>query len=232
MTQVPTQDGTIPFAAPGTDKSCSTYYKIVGDRSNGVTPMIYLHGGPGGGHEYLTSFAEQLWTRYAIPGVLYDQLGCASSTRLPEKAGDESFWTVELFMAELDNLIDHLGLRSGFDLFGQSWGGMFGSSFATTRPPGLRRLVLASAISSRELMVKGTKLLRAQLDPEQQAILNEAEKNALNGNFDDWDSPAVKEITALTFQKHVCRTSPVPPELGQAFKNLTENTTVYRTMCV
>lgn len=50
----------------------------------------------------------------------YDQIGCGRSTDLPEKLGDEAFWSVELFVAELDNL----GLReTGFHLLGQSWGG-------------------------------------------------------------------------------------------------------------
>jgi hypothetical protein len=35
-------------------------------------------------------------------------IGCDRSTRLPEKMGDESFWTLDLFVKELDNLIDHV----------------------------------------------------------------------------------------------------------------------------
>lgn len=54
----------------------------------------------------------------------YDQIGCGRSTHLPEKLGDEAFWSVELFVRELDNLIYYLGLReTGFHLLGQSWGG-------------------------------------------------------------------------------------------------------------
>lgn len=232
MTQTPIQEGTIPFTVPDLDKPCSTYYKIIGNRSNDITPMVYLHGGPGGAHDYLLPLAEQIWIHYKIPGILYDQIGGGLSTHLPEKAGDGSFWTVPFFSAELNNLLDHLKLRDGpgFHLLGQSWGGMLGSDFATTRPPGLRRLVLASGIASREKMIEGTKLMRAQLEPEQQATLNAAEDKALKGDFDAWDSPAVKEITLLMMKRHVCRTDPVPAEITKAFETIGKDPTVYRTM--
>lgn len=233
MSSVPSQEGKIPFSAPGIDKSCSTYYKIIGKLNPDIPPVVYLHGGPGGGHEYLISFAEQLWSRYSIPGILYDQIGCASSTHIPEKAGDGTFWTMSLFIAELDNLLDHLKLRDGpgFHLFGQSWGGMLGADFASSRPRGLRRLVLASALASYETMLQGVKLLRAQLEPEQQTVLDKAERSALQGNFEDWESShLISEITGAMSKKHIFRGSTMPPELAPAFKNLTEDTTVYRTM--
>jgi pimeloyl-ACP methyl ester carboxylesterase len=181
VAQATSPEGPVAFAAPGIEKACSTYYEIIGeianDLANGAPSIVYLHGGPGAGHEYLVPFAEQLWTWYSIPGVLYDQIGCASSTHLPEKAGDGHFGNMSLFIAELDNLLDHLHLRDGpgFDPFGQSWGGMLGADFATTRPRGLRRPVLASALASYETMLQGVKLLRAQLEPDQQATLDKAE---------------------------------------------------------
>lgn len=135
MSQQHSKDGSVPFEAPGISKPCSTYYKIIGDLSSDNAPIVMLHGGPGGGHEYLLTFAE-LWTHYSIPVVLYDQLGCGASTHLPETAGDGSFWNEALFIAELNNLLDHLRIRDGpgFHLYGHSWGGMLGAAFASTRP--------------------------------------------------------------------------------------------------
>lgn len=92
--------------------------------------------------------------------------------------------------------------------------------------------MLAGALASHKTCVEDVKLLRGQLTAEQQAILDKAEQNALGGNYDNWASPAVKEISALMGSKHVCRASSVPPELVPAFKNLTEDTTVYQTMYV
>lgn len=218
-------EGTVPFAVRGIDIPCHTYYKTIGNLSSGTPPIVMLHGGPGGGHEYLLTFAA-LWTRYGIPVVFYDQLGCAASTHLRDRAGDGSFWTEALFVSELDNLLDHLRLRDGpgFHLFGHSWGGMLAAAFASSKPRGLRRVVLASALASQETCVQGVKLLRAQLDPEDQEILNKAEKDG------DWENADVKRVTALMGARHVCRASPVPPELLPAFKHLAEDTTVYKTM--
>lgn len=227
MDQSPTQEGQIPFSIPSIDTPCFTYYKVIGDLSCGTPPVIMLHGGPGGGHEYLLPFAE-LWPRYGVPVVLYDQIGCGASTHLRQTAGNRSFWTMDLFIAELDNLIDHLHIRdgSGFHLFGQSWGGMLAADFATRRPVGLRRLILSSAIASFETNVRAVRLLREQLPPEHEAILMTAEETG------DWTTPAVQEIQAMLGSKHICRANPPPPPLISAMKNLSDDTTVYQTMYV
>lgn len=125
MAQESFKDGIIPFDIPGRrDIPCFTYYKIFGDLSSGAPTVVVLHGGPGAGHEYLLPFA-QLWPRYGLPVVFYDQIGCGSSTHLPQTAGDREFWQEPLFFAELNNLLDCLHLRDGpgFHLLGQSWGG-------------------------------------------------------------------------------------------------------------
>jgi hypothetical protein len=57
--------------------------------------------------------------------IFYDQLGAGRSTHLRDK--EPGFWTVELFLAELDNLLRHLGHREGLPPLGQSWGGMLGA---------------------------------------------------------------------------------------------------------
>jgi pimeloyl-ACP methyl ester carboxylesterase len=76
---------------------------------------------------------------------MYDQLGIGKSTHLPEKMGDGKFWTVELFLAELNNLLSHLGIKDDYDLLGQSWGGMLGASHAILQPKELHRLVIADS---------------------------------------------------------------------------------------
>ena len=78
--------------------------------------------------------------------VLYDQLGNGSSTHLPERGAD--FWTVELFVRELANLIDHLGIGDRYHVLGQSWGGFLAQEHALTQPRGLRSLVLSNTAAS------------------------------------------------------------------------------------
>ncbi|ODN70359.1 L-amino acid amidase [Methylobrevis pamukkalensis] len=81
-----------------------TWYRVTGDLAGPKTPLIVLHGGPGCTHDYVDSFKDLAATGRAV--IHYDQIGNGHSTHLPEKGGD--FWTPALFMAELDNLIDHL----------------------------------------------------------------------------------------------------------------------------
>ncbi|KAL9622644.1 MAG: hypothetical protein Q9160_002954 [Pyrenula sp. 1 TL-2023] len=226
MALQPTTKGVIPFKIASVDETCSTYYKIFGALSCGSPPIVVIHGGPGAGHEYLLPFAS-LWTSHGLPVIFYDQIGCASSTHLPQKAGDKSFWQEDLFVAELDNLLDHLQLRDGpgYHILGQSWGGMLGAAFATRRPQGLQRLVLASALASKELSIRGIQLLRKQLPLETQQALEEAEKRA------DYDSLPYRDALAIFYRKHLCRVDPFPPEeLLPCLKHLTEDKTVYGTM--
>ncbi len=115
-------EGEIPFDAPGSSKPCKTWYRVVGDLKT-TPPLVALHGGPGAGHEYITSLDDLYW-KYKIPVIYYDQVGCGRSTHFPEKKGDASFWTFNLFIQELDNLVRQFDLhREGFYLLGQSWGG-------------------------------------------------------------------------------------------------------------
>ena len=126
-------ENTLPFTVPYVNQPCFTYYKTVGDLSSGSTRLIILHGGPGSGHEYLLPFAR-LWQLFGTPMIFYDQIGCASSTHLPQTAGDESLWQESLFIAELNNLLDCLNLRDGpgFHILGHSWGGRLAAAFAAS----------------------------------------------------------------------------------------------------
>lgn len=146
-------EGTCPFEYPNLPKPCETWYKVFGDlkSSRSGRPLVLLHGGPGATSRYLLSL--QNLAKNGIPVVFYDQLGCGNSTRLPEKALDTSFWTPELFIAELDNLVKHLGIDDGFDLLGHSWGGMLGSMYAVRGHKGLKNLIISNSPASMALWV-------------------------------------------------------------------------------
>jgi len=222
-TTTPTAEGKIPFDVSG--KACSTYYKVCGDLSANAPRVVVLHGGPGGAHEYLLSFA-QLWPQFGLPVVFYDQIGCGASTHLPETAGDAEFWQESLFVAELDNLLDHLKLREGpgFHLLGQSWGGLLAAAFAASRPRGLHRLVLASALASIELSIQSIDLCRKQLPLDTQGVLDKCIQAR------DYESLAFQQAAMGFQQTFVCRADPLPEELILGLKHLNEDKTVYGTM--
>lgn len=81
---------------------------------------------------------------------MYDQLGCGRSTHLPHLRGDADFWTVGLFLRELENLLEKLGVED-YDLLGQSWGGMLGSEHAVHQPKGLKKLIISNSPASMKL---------------------------------------------------------------------------------
>ena len=90
---------------------------------------------------------------------MYDQLGCGRSTHLPEKRGDTDFWTMELFLAELDNLLSHLGIKDNYSLLGQSWGGMVAAEHAILHPKGLNKLIIANASASGNYFIPDPEIL-------------------------------------------------------------------------
>ncbi|KAK4216299.1 L-amino acid amidase [Rhypophila decipiens] len=226
MTVIPTTTGEIPFKAPGTDKPCKTWYKIVGDiESSDKTPLITLHGGPGAGYNYLTPLID-IYTQYKIPVIFYDQIGCGQSTHFPERMGDNDFWTFDLFLSELDNLIDTLGLREkGFYLLGQSWGGVLAGICATSRLKGLKKVIIASGPASLPLYVKGTKRLLSRLPEEVRKVLEEADRKG------DYESPEYEKAAGVYYDRHVCRLEhPYPEDLQASFENLKADPSSYITV--
>lgn len=201
-------------------KHGQTWYRIEGDLQNGQTPLVLLHGGPGAAHNYLIAIAEQVKpTGRAV--VLYDQIGCGLSTHLPE--APKEFWTPELFMEELQLLVEHLGISDNYFVLGQSWGGMLGMQFATHNPAGLRALVVADSPAGMKIWVSEANKLRAMLPAEVEATLQ------LHEAAGTTDSPEYLAAMDVFYAKHVCRV-PMPPDVLASFTQMSEEPTVYHTM--
>lgn len=217
------QEGTAPFTITSIDTPCTTYYKIFGDLHSGP-PLIVLHGGPGSGHEYCLPFSNL--SRHGMPVVFYDQIGCAKSTHLPSTAGDESFWTVDLFVAELENLLQHLKIGPGSShVLGHSFGGIVAAAFAACRPEGLWRLVLAGAPADGEVFRKSLLGLKARMSVEAQRAVDEAVRTG------DSSGPAYEVAMEEFVRTFLCRAEVWPPEeLKMDFQHQMEDTTVRRTM--
>ncbi|TCD64548.1 hypothetical protein EIP91_003986 [Steccherinum ochraceum] len=169
-TEIPVIEGDVDYDVPSAGKPVKTHYWVHGDLKSGKTPLVALHGGPGSTHDYIAVISD-ITKAHGIPVILYDQIGNGRSTHLPEKLGVADFWTVQLFIDELDSLLKHLGVQDNFDLYGHSWGGMLSIAFAVRQPKGLRKLILASAIPKMQDYVASTVKLRSTLPQDVQDTL-------------------------------------------------------------
>ena len=197
-----------------------TWYKITGELGSAKTPLVVLHGGPGCTHDYVESFSELAAGGRAV--IHYDQIGNGRSTHLRDKGAE--FWTVSLFLDELDRLLNHLGIAGRYDVVGQSWGGMLAAEHAVLQPEGLRRLIIADSPASMKTWVAEANRLRRDLPPDVQATLTRHEES---GTI---DSEAYLKASNVFYEKHVCRIVPMPPEVASTFAAIADDPTVYHTM--
>lgn len=207
-------EGRAPF------RGYETWYRVSGDLGSGKLPVVILHGGPGVAHNYVDAY--RLLARDGRAVIHYDQLGCGNSTLLPEKGAE--FWTPQLFIYELENLVDHLGIRGGFHVLGQSWGGMLGAEYAVLQPAGLASLTIANSPASMKLWVEEANRLRADLPQDVQDTLT---RHETAGTTDHADYQAA---TMVFYERHVCRVVPFPPEVTASFEQAARNPTVYTLM--
>jgi L-proline amide hydrolase len=208
------EEGTVEFDGH------HTYYRITtedGPRSG--RPLVVAHGGPGCTHDYLLSLTDLV--RPDRPVIHYDQLGNGKATHLREKPAE--YWTVELFKAELSNLLRQLDITD-YDLLGQSWGGMLAAEHAVGQPDGLNKLIIANSPAAMDLWLAAAAELRAQLPREVREVLAAHEEAGTT------DSPEYRSATDEFYRRHVCRTDPMPPEVKRTFDWMDEDPTVYHTM--
>ncbi|MGI5472216.1 proline iminopeptidase-family hydrolase [Streptomyces sp. CA-132043] len=215
MAVAPSRKGTVPFG------EYKTWYRVTGDLDSGRPALVAVHGGPGSTHDYLLNLAE-LAERTGCPVVHYDQLGNGGSTHLPGRGAD--FWTVQLFLDELDNLLQALGIADNYALYGQSWGGLLAARHAGDRPAGLRGLVIANAPASYPLWLQEMAVLRAQLPPGVNETLLRHEAAGTTSSDEYY------EAMTPFYEKHVCRLKPWPRDYQASFYEVYNDPTVYFTM--
>ncbi|TFY60558.1 hypothetical protein EVG20_g7376 [Dentipellis fragilis] len=200
-----------------------TWYKLIGTISpTSSRPLVVLHGGPGLSHTYLSPHAR-LHEQLGIPIIFYDQLGCGGrSTHLADKS--PSFWTIDLFLAELDNVLAHFGIADDFDLLGHAWGGVLAVEYAMSRSPGrLKHLVIADTPASMKLWKEALQMLLQGLLMETGATWRKEEEDATA-------SGDCREILRQFYQRHVCRLEPWPPSLTESVNAMEKDSTVRRSL--
>lgn len=186
----------------------SVWYKILGTGTG--TPVLLIHGGPGGRSCRMEPLAERLGLDR--PVILYDQLGGGRSGR-PQ---DTSLWTVARFTREMGEVRQALGLKE-VHLLGHSCGGTLVADYlATFSRTGLRSVIFSSPCISTSLWLKDAAVLRSRLPAEVQATLLRHEQAGTT------DSPEYLEAAAVYEERHVYRglkQVPVEPCFEVPFSN-------------
>jgi L-proline amide hydrolase len=206
-------EGTIAF------RQGRTWYRsVAAERDEGRPPLLCLHGGPGANWLHVKPY-EALADERQV--VFYDQLGSGNSALT--EPHDESMWTPELFVEEVDVVRDALGLDR-VHILGHSWGGMLGMQYAAGRPAGLVSLVVESSPPSVPAWMSEIRRLRSELPAEVEATLRKHEDA---GTTDD---PEYEEAELVFYRRHLCRVEPWPDWLVECFARLEANPEVYHAM--
>jgi len=105
-------------------------------------PVIFLHGGPGGGIEpvYRQYFDPEKWRI-----IIFDQRGCGQSTPHAELQ-ENTTWDL---IADIEKIRQHLEIDK-WVVFGGSWGSTLTLSYAITHPDRCKALVLRGIFMIRK----------------------------------------------------------------------------------
>ena len=109
-------------------------------------PVIFLHGGPGGGIEsiYRQYFNPQLWRI-----ILWDQRGCGKS--IPHAELDEN--TTWDLVSDIEKIRNYLSIKR-WVVFGGSWGSTLSLSYAIHHPENCKGLILRGIFLLRKFEIE------------------------------------------------------------------------------
>lgn len=141
--------------------------RVNGVIGEGATPVVFIHGGPGGTH---VSFGGLLSLADQRPVILYDQLDSGLSDR-PE---DPANWKPARFVAELEAIRKELGIAR-WHVIGHSWGAAIALEYAAAYPDHTASAVLSGTFISTPHWITGTNLLIRDLPDAVAAMIRACE---------------------------------------------------------
>ncbi|MDI6047993.1 proline iminopeptidase-family hydrolase [Flavobacterium yafengii] len=207
----------IPIKTP--KGTFNVWTKRVGN--NPKIKVLLLHGGPGLTHELYESF-DGYFPNESIEYIYYDQLGSYYS----DQPNDNSLWTNERFVEEVEQVRIALGLdSSNFYLMGQSWGGILAMEYALKYQKNLKGLIISNMMASAaEYNAYAKDVLAPQMDPKILKQLQDIENN------NDFDNPKYSELLFKHYYtEHILR-MPLekwPESINRCFKHINPNVYVY-----
>lgn len=172
------------------------WYRIYG--SGDRTPLLMLHGGPGGRSCVFSVLTELAADR---PLIIYDQLGSGRS----ERPTDTSLWRTERFVDELEALRQALGLTR-LHLLGHSWGGTLATEYLLTmKPAGVESVILSSPLISTPRWIADANRLRSTLPEPVQEELDRCDTASLV------NEPSCQAAIDVFYERFVRGAKTLPP---------------------
>lgn len=147
-------------------------------------PIIFLHGGPGGG---TSPKQRQFFDPKHYQIILFDQRGCGQSKPLGETNGN----TTQDLLSDMEAIRKHFDIKRWI-IFGGSWGSALALAYATQYPETIKALILRGIFLSR----------KTELDwflDEVKAFFPEAHQTLLDFLPDDKRDGLVKNYSELVF---------------------------------
>lgn len=180
------------------------WYNVVGTGHR--TPLLVLHGGPGGSSYYLKGLAALGDDR---PVIFYDQLGGGHS----DKPSDSTLWRMDRFVQEVTAVREALGLER-VHMLGHSFGTLILADYMKTKPKGVRSLTLASPVLDMPAYIQDVKTLLSQFPDSIQRAIADAEQNGTTA------SPAYQAAMLAFNQAHLARRLPWSADLDSTMSSL------------
>jgi len=193
----------------------NVWTKRVGN--NPTKKVLLLHGGPGANHEYFQAI-DSYFPKESIEYYYYDQLGSSFS----DKPKDESLWTIERFVDEVEQVRLALGLdENNFIILGHSWGGILGLEYALKHQNRMKALIISNMVPSIPDYIKyANDVLAPKLDPSVLKKIREYEnagdytnteylglieehyypKHVLRMPLEEWPNPVTRSLAGLNYE--------------------------------
>ncbi|HEX2205642.1 MAG TPA: alpha/beta hydrolase [Longimicrobium sp.] len=115
------------------------WYRVAGRATDGVPPVVFLHGGPGQGSAHFDALAGPR-LEPTLRMVYFDQRGSGHSER---PASNE--YTIERLVDDIEGLRKHLG-ATRIALVAHSFGGVLALEYAAKHPERTAAVVFASGL--------------------------------------------------------------------------------------
>jgi proline iminopeptidase len=181
-----------------------THYTVKG--SGKKTPIIWLHGGPGGTHNPKSEVFKLAKGRKVY---CYTQIGGGESSAIPK-----SKWTIATFVEELEILIKAWGLKE-FHLMGGSWGTTLALEYYIRKKgKGVKSIVFQSPMFSAKDWHNDAKKLIKKMSQKDQKVFKYCHEIGAT------DSKVYKDAMMNYYLKHVLRDK---KKLFNAFKKPNPN---------